>query len=150
MKANRLIVALVCLFIGFTACAQSNSTGAKAGKQTEVLVPGYKLFPTTNMWIFLKLDTSQGLVRMVQYSMDEKSRMEVPINYLPLASGDDAIPGIFNLYATQNMWTFIMLDEVDGRTWQASNVLQIRLYGLLVKNRLLYLTIFRFVYIFVA
>ena len=118
MKANRLIVALVCLFIGFTACAQSNSTGAKAGKQTEVLVPGFKLFPTTNMWIFLKLDTSQGLVRMVQYSMEEKSRLEAPINYLPLASGEDAIPGRFNLYATQNMWTFILLDELDGRTWQ--------------------------------
>ena len=58
MKANRIIVALVCLLIGLTACAQSNSTGTKAGKQTGVLVPGYKLFPTTNMWIFLKLDTS--------------------------------------------------------------------------------------------
>ena len=77
---------------------QNTTTTTKAGKQTEVLVPGYKLFPTTNMWIFLKLDTSQGLVRMVQYSMEEKNRVEVPINYLPLASGTDAIPGRFNLY----------------------------------------------------
>lgn len=118
MKANRIIVALICLFIGLTACAQTSSAGAKAGKQTEVLVPGYKLFPTTNMWIFLKLDTSKGLVKMVQYSMEDKNRLEAPINYLPLASGEDAIPGRFNLYDTQNMWTFILLDEVDGRTWQ--------------------------------
>ena len=118
MKTRSIIIALVCLLIGFGACAQTPSQTAKAGKQTEVLVPGYKLFPTTNMWIFLKLDTSKGLVKMVQYSMEDKSRMEVPINYLPLASGDDAIPGRFNLYATQNMWTFILLDEVDGRTWQ--------------------------------
>lgn len=118
MKAKRIIVALICLFIGLTACAQTSSAGAKAGKQTEVLVPGYKLFPTTNMWIFLKLDTSKGLVKMVQYSMEDKNRLEAPINYLPLASGEDAIPGRFNLYATQNMWTFILLDEVDGRTWQ--------------------------------
>lgn len=118
MKANRIIVALICLFIGLTACAQTSSAGAKAGKQTEVLVPVYKLFPTTNMWIFLKLDTSKGLVKMVQYSMEDKNRLEAPINYLPLASGEDAIPGRFNLYATQNMWTFILLDEVDGRTWQ--------------------------------
>ena len=74
---------------------QNTTTTTKAGKQTEVLVPGYK-----------------------QYSMEEKNRVEVPINYLPLASGTDAIPGRFNLYATQNMWTFILLDEVDGRTWQ--------------------------------
>lgn len=118
MKANRIIVALICLFIGLTACAQTSSAGAKAGKQTEVLVPGYKLFPTTNMWIFLKLDTSKGLVKMVQYSMEDKNRLEAPINYLPLASGEDAIPGRFNLYSTQNMWIFILLDEVDGRTWQ--------------------------------
>lgn len=118
MKANRIIVALICLFIGLTACAQTSSAGAKAGKQTEVLVPGYKLFPTTNMWIFLKLDTSKGLVKMVQYSMEDKNRLEAPINYLPLATGEDAIPGRFNLYATQNMWTFILLDQIGGRTWQ--------------------------------
>lgn len=118
MKTNRLIISLICLMLGFAACAQTPSTSSKAGNQAEVLVPGYKLFPTTNMWIFLKLDTSNGLVRMVQYSMEDKNRLEAPINYLPLASGDDAIPGRFNLYATQNMWTFILLDEVDGRTWQ--------------------------------
>lgn len=49
MKANRIIVALICLYFGLTACAQTSSAGARAGKQTEVLVPGYKLFPTTNM-----------------------------------------------------------------------------------------------------
>ena len=118
MKAKSILIALTCLLISIGACAQNNTATTKTGKQTEVLVPGYKLFPTTNMWIFLKLDTSQGLVKMVQYSMDEKNRFEVPINYLPLASDADAIPGRFNLYATQNMWTFILLDEVDGRTWQ--------------------------------
>lgn len=117
MKKLIIIIAFVLASIA-SACAQNNIATTKTGKQTEVLVPGYKLFPTTNMWIFLKLDTSQGLVRMVQYSMEEKNRFEVPINYLPLASGADAIPGRFNLYATQNMWTFILLDEVDGRTWQ--------------------------------
>lgn len=118
MKTNRIITSLVCLMLGFASSAQTPSVFSSAGKQTEVLVPRYKLFPTTNMWIFLKLDTSKGLVRMVQYSMDDNNRIEVPINFLSLASGEDAIPGRFNLYPTQNMWTFILLDEVDGRTWQ--------------------------------
>ena len=117
MKKLILIVAIALVSIA-SACAQNTSAATRGGKQTEVLVPGYKLFPTTNMWIFLKLDTSKGLVKMVQYSMEDKNRLEAPINYLPLASGEDAIPGRFNLYATQNMWTFILLDEVDGRTWQ--------------------------------
>lgn len=117
MKKMILIVAIALVSIA-SASAQNTSAATRGGKQTEVLVPGFKLFPTTNMWIFLKLDTSKGLVKMVQYSMEEKNRLEAPINYLPLASGEDAIPGRFNLYATQNMWTFILLDEVDGRTWQ--------------------------------
>lgn len=66
MKTNRIIITLICFMLGFAACAQTPSTSSKAGKQTEVLVPGYKLFPNTNMWIFLKLDTSKGLVSMVQ------------------------------------------------------------------------------------
>lgn len=116
---KKLILIVVIAFVSIaSACAQNTTTTTKSGKQTEVLVPGYKLFPTTNMWIFLKLDTSKGLVKMVQYSMDDKNRIEAPINYLPLATGEDAIPGRFNLYATQNMWTFILLDQIDGRTWQ--------------------------------
>ena len=118
MKTNRIIITLLCFMLGLAACAQTPSASSKVVKQTAVLVLGYKLFPTTNMWIFLKLDTSKGLVSMVQYSMEDKNRLEAPINYQPLASGTDAIPGRFNLYPTQNMWTFILLDEVDGRTWQ--------------------------------
>jgi len=118
MKTNRIIITLLCFMLGLAACAQTPSASSKVVKQTEVLVPGYKLFPTTNMWIFLKLDTSKGLVSMVQYSMEDKNRLEAPINFQLLASGTDAIPGRFNLYPTQNMWTFILLDEVDGRTWQ--------------------------------
>ena len=97
MKTNRIIITLICFMLGFAACAQTPSVSSKTEKQTEVLVPGYKLFPTTNMWIFLKLDTSKGLVSMVQYSMEDKNRLEIPINYIPFASGADAIPGRFNL-----------------------------------------------------
>ena len=58
MKTNRIIITLLCFMLGLAACAQTPSASSKVVKQTEVLVPGYKLFPTTNMWIFLKLDTS--------------------------------------------------------------------------------------------
>lgn len=118
MKSIRIIAILVCLFIGSTLYGQNSSNNSKDTNVKEVTVPTYKLFPTSNMWNFLKLDTRKGLVKIVQYSMEGKNRMEVPINYLPLAKGEKAIPGRFNLYPTQNMWTFILLDEVDGRTWQ--------------------------------
>ena len=118
MRSNYFLAVFVGLFLCFTGCAQNSGTAIGGGKRSEILVPNYKLFPTTNMWIFLKLDTARGIVSMVQYSMETKNRLEAPINLYPLATGSDAIPGRFNLYATQNMWTFILLDEVDGRTWQ--------------------------------
>lgn len=31
----------------------------------------YQLYPTTNMWTFLKLDTSKGMIWIVQYSVDD-------------------------------------------------------------------------------
>ena len=49
MKTNRISITLICFMLGFAACAQTPSVSSKRGKQTEVLVPGYKLFPTTNM-----------------------------------------------------------------------------------------------------
>lgn len=39
MKTNRLIISLICLMLGFAACAQAPSASSKAGKQAEVLVP---------------------------------------------------------------------------------------------------------------
>lgn len=113
---KRLLIIMACLLFGFAACAQPKDV--KGNQVMEVRIPSHKLVATQNMWIFLKLDTRKGLVKMLQYSLDEKNRLEVPINYLPLASGADAIPGRFNLYPTQNMWNFILLDEVDGRSWQ--------------------------------
>ena len=31
---------------------------------------------------------------------------------------EDEIPGRFTLYATTNFYNFVLLDQIDGRTWQ--------------------------------
>jgi hypothetical protein len=33
-------------------------------------------------------------------------------------SVEDEIPGRFTLYATTNYYNFVLLDQIDGRTWQ--------------------------------
>jgi hypothetical protein len=33
-------------------------------------------------------------------------------------SVEDEIPGRFTLYATTNIYNFVLLDQIDGRTWQ--------------------------------
>lgn len=79
----------------------------------------FLLFPTKNHYIFLKLNTRTGEVYMVQYSLDG-DEFEVKINsYMyPLASKEEQVNGRFFLYPTTNIFTFILLDQIDGRVWQ--------------------------------
>ena len=70
------------------------------------------------MWTFLKLNTEDGRICQVQYSLDSENRFETYLNLIPLAVGLDIKPGRFTLYPTQNMWTFILLDTINGSTWQ--------------------------------
>ena len=78
----------------------------------------YRLFPTENMWTFIKLNTRNGKMWQVQYSMSENERFESYLSLIPLVEIDNEIDNRFTLYPTQNTWTFILLDQIDGRTWQ--------------------------------
>lgn len=82
--------------------------------------PCYKLFPTTNRWIFLKLNTATGQIWQVQYSIDgyEHRFQTVLDDNIRLAYNDELICGRFTLYETQNMYNFILIDQIDGRCWQ--------------------------------
>lgn len=79
----------------------------------------YRLFPTENMWNFIKLNTRNGQMWQVQYDVgDGDRRMEAPLNLISLVKGDEEASDRFNLYPTQNIYTFILLDQIDGRVWQ--------------------------------
>src|SRR5690606_28741757 len=78
----------------------------------------FRLYSTTNMWNFIKLDTRDGRMWMVQYSLDDKNQFQRYLNPIPLAYGEDASANRFVLRPTTNMWNFILLDQVDGRVWQ--------------------------------
>lgn len=78
----------------------------------------FKLFPTENVWTFLKLDTSTGKIWQVQYSINDDNRGEVVLNNNALVSDLDAENGRFTLYPTKNMFNFILLDQIEGKMWQ--------------------------------
>ena len=80
--------------------------------------PRYKLFETTNMWTFIQLDTATGRMWQIQYVVDGDNRGAVPLNSQDLTNDGQRIPGRFTLYPTKNMWTFILLDQINGCTWQ--------------------------------
>ena len=76
------------------------------------------MFPTENLWTFLKLDTQNGRIWQVQYSIDDKYRGEIELNNKAFVSENDAENGRFTLYPTKNMYSFILLDQLSGKMWQ--------------------------------
>lgn len=77
-------------------------------------VNNYLLYPTTNIYTFLKLDTRNGKIWQVQYSMDD-NEFEVVLNSRELVTTGK--PGQFALYPTTNNWTFLLLDTINGDVW---------------------------------
>ena len=78
----------------------------------------FRLFKTENMWNFLELDTQTGRLWQIQFTVDkDSSRIKLPINSSPLAP--DGKNGRFTLYPTNNMWNFMLVDQDNGRIWQA-------------------------------
>ena len=44
--------------------------------------------------------------------------MVTSLNLDPLISLDKEVKDRFTLYPTQNMYNFILLDQISGKTWQ--------------------------------
>jgi hypothetical protein len=75
----------------------------------------YRIFRTQNTYTLLKLDTRTGQVWQVQWG-NETHRFVTSISPKVLAAGGKA--GRFTLCPTMNIYTFILLDQEDGRAWQ--------------------------------
>ncbi len=95
--------------------SESNTKQTTASPDAKV---NFRLFQTNNRWTFLKLDTRTGVITHVQYAVGDGDAMEYPLNSIPLATGEDAKPGRFFLYPTENTFNFILLDQIDGKCWQ--------------------------------
>jgi hypothetical protein len=79
----------------------------------------FRLFRTQNIFNFLELDTRNGRVWQVQWSLEEKERIIWPINTARLGPDPaNTKPGKYTLYPTSNIFTFMLLDQEDGFTWQ--------------------------------
>lgn len=130
---KKLILFLVVVTTCLSACAQSKPAEQENTQldTTAVMLlqrisqhtaPCYKLYKTENIWTFLELETFSGRIWQVQYTVDESkaSRMKSTLSSrILVADEEDQYAGRFELYPTQNMYNFILLDTETGRTWQA-------------------------------
>ena len=78
----------------------------------------YRLFATRNMYTFIKLNTRNGQMWQVQWGTDIKYRFENTLWSISLANESEEKNGRFFLYPTSNIYTFILLDQINGKTWQ--------------------------------
>ena len=121
----RLITIFASLLFVTNDCTQNaaavNQELNEISKITELVTPSaYKLYATENMWTFLELDTATGIIWQVQYSVKgDDYRFKSTLNrFSLLPEGQKEIAGRFELYKTQNLNNFILVDTRDGRTWQ--------------------------------
>ncbi len=133
---KKIVLTLVTILVGITIHAQNTIEGSTATNWTQKdtltigylqriaqhTAPCYKLYPTENMWTFLELETFSGRIWQVQYSVKGADyRFKTVLNddsLLPFYDTDGEFAGRFELYKTQNMYNFILLDTATGRTWQ--------------------------------
>lgn len=78
----------------------------------------YRLFSTTNMYNFIKLNTRNGKMTQVQWGTESNYRFETFLSDTPLVSEEEEKNGRFFLYPTTNSYNFILLDQINGKAWQ--------------------------------
>lgn len=79
----------------------------------------YKLYKTENIYIFLRLNTSNGKIDQVQWNLDLDKEFITVLNDVDLTYGISIgnHNGRFELYPTQNMYQFLLLDKNFGSMW---------------------------------
>lgn len=116
MKRALIAIAVVLVF-SCQVYAQSEIKFKMAPQQR--LDVRYRLFDTENMWTKLLLDTKTGRVWQVAFTVEESGvRAKLPINTKVLENEGKSQNGRFTLYPTDNMWTFILVDQENGNLWQ--------------------------------
>lgn len=111
-------ITLIFVLFATISFAQITSEAPRQNISTDSAV-AYRLFSTQNMYTFIKLDTRNGKMWQVQWSTKgSEYRFETTLSDVSRVNKDEEKNGRFFLYPTTNIYNFILLDQVDGRTWQ--------------------------------
>ncbi len=111
------------IIVALTTMATFAQTLAKKNETTPIKTqivenPVYQLFSTQNVWTFIKLDTRNGKMWQVQFDISVDNRGETFLNSIPLVIKEKEVKGRFTLYPTQNIYNFLLLDQIDGYVYQ--------------------------------
>lgn len=96
--------------------AQSTSQPPNQNISTDSSIV-YRLFATNNLYNFIKLNTRNGQMWQVQWSLKD-NQFETVLSDISQVNKEEEKNGRFFLYPTTNTFNFILLDQIDGRAWQ--------------------------------
>jgi len=119
---KKLFVSIFLVFTTLCAFAQSNDYAPQMAKSSiQNKNAKYLIFPTKNINVFLKLDTSTGEIWMIHIALGKGFPIAIkfPESEYPLILDEEKENGRFMLYPTQNIYNFLLIDQIDGRVWQA-------------------------------
>jgi len=125
---KKLMISFICFMVISTAYTEAFSNKLEGTTNENKLNENdsvqnfdfatYRLFKTQNMWTFIKLNTRTGQMWQVQFDVQGENRGVTYLNLLPLVPKEKEVDGRFTLYSTENIYTFILLDQLEGKTWQ--------------------------------
>lgn len=118
MKIKVFLIGLFLTFsVSFIQCQTTTKDMVLARVVTENTI--FQLFPTQNNWTFLKLDTRNGKIWQVHFTVDDDYVSgEVILNARPLVYEREEKNGRFTLYPTENFYNFLLLDQISGKIYQ--------------------------------
>ena len=122
---KRLITIMFTLMLTITLFASCQADSIKQPEKKAADSPQkqfsgrYELYPTKNMWTFIKLDTKTGATWQVQFSTKGvEYQLEVPLDTSSAVTSGLEYNGRFALYPTENIYNFVMLDKLNGDVYQ--------------------------------
>jgi hypothetical protein len=97
-----LIILLILFVLPSQGQTPQNSTNTTEQIEKQVEAPIYRLFPTDNYWTFIKLDTRNGKMWQVHFTLSEEGyEGELVLNSDSLVLATEEVNGRFTLYPTK-------------------------------------------------
>jgi hypothetical protein len=110
-------ITIIFILLSAISVAQTSSETPQQNISTDSNVV-FRLFSTKNKFNFIKLNTRNGQMSQIQWNVEDNMRFETTLSNISRVSVEEEKNGRFFLYPTTNIYNFILIDQIDGRTWQ--------------------------------
>lgn len=115
---TKILPTIILMLFTYNSFAQVNIKPNDNVTKLKTNTVEFRLFPTENIWNFIKLNTRNGQMWQVQFGLIAENRFVTNLSTASQVSKEEEVNDRFTLYSTQNMYAFILLDQFSGKTWQ--------------------------------